>query len=427
VDDLDLCEKKKQNTSSESNSRYGHPRSKPATATSKGIENICNCISSPDRMRSRVSIVFRPDLIELWDRERETNEQQQDTFSKQPAARTGWTLTSEKMTTPVVNDHGSTTTKKKSVFGKIKRSLGLSKSPKSAGVVVPPPRSSNVSYATSSVNFATGKSVEAPTTVRSSSVSSSSIPSKPNLKIKTSSSTAARPPTPVKKSWLTRTKFFRSLLDDAFETVDQDSSGTVDEKELYSGLLLIHLKLGTYAGPAACKPISQQKCHSVFQKMDVDQSGNLDRDEFDNVMCVLFGNVLLRVLFQYACTLMLVPILAQYIYNGFVFLVVTITTYLASLDDDWKFAIQLHAQLDLIVATISTFVEDMIPGFVQTAYITITGYIDQIPDSVWDTIPITLLSTILSLMIIPWSLLQIDDFFQYLAERNAESEKKKRA
>jgi hypothetical protein len=30
----------------------------------------------------------------------------------------------------------------------------------------------------------------------------------------------------------------------AFAVVDADESGKVDEKELYSGLLLIHLKLG---------------------------------------------------------------------------------------------------------------------------------------------------------------------------------------
>ena len=43
------------------------------------------------------------------------------------------------------------------------------------------------------------------------------------------------------------------MADTAFDLVDADKSGSVDEKELYSGLLLIHLKLGCYAGPAACK------------------------------------------------------------------------------------------------------------------------------------------------------------------------------
>jgi hypothetical protein len=58
---------------------------------------------------------------------------------------------------------------------------------------------------------------------------------------------------PPKMPWLARTKFFQRMCDWAFTVVDQDGSGNVDEKELYSGLLLIHLKLGSYAGPAACK------------------------------------------------------------------------------------------------------------------------------------------------------------------------------
>lgn len=63
-----------------------------------------------------------------------------------------------------------------------------------------------------------------------------------------------RPKKKLKTSWLSRTKAFTKMSDSAFDIVDADGSGEVDEKELYSGLLLIHLKLGCYAGPAACRP-----------------------------------------------------------------------------------------------------------------------------------------------------------------------------
>jgi hypothetical protein len=59
--------------------------------------------------------------------------------------------------------------------------------------------------------------------------------------------------TQLKKPWLCRTKFFKNMIDSSFLLVNQDGSNDVDEKELYSGLLLIHLKLGTYAGQSACK------------------------------------------------------------------------------------------------------------------------------------------------------------------------------
>lgn len=104
--------------------------------------------------------------------------------------------------------------------------------------------------------------------------------------------------------WLTRSKRFRKMCDSAFAGVDADGSNSIDEKELYSGLLLIHLKLGTYAGPAACRPLGRERCHAIFVKMDADESGHLDKDEFQKVMSVLFGNVVLRVIAQWSLTLM---------------------------------------------------------------------------------------------------------------------------
>jgi Ca2+-binding EF-hand superfamily protein len=111
-----------------------------------------------------------------------------------------------------------------------------------------------------------------------------------------------KPELPV--SWLSRSKRFRKWCEWAFQVIDTDKSNSVDEKELYSGLLLIHLKLGTYAGPAACRPLGRERCHAVFQKMDLDGSGHLDYDEFQQVMSVLFGNIVLRVLAQWSLTIM---------------------------------------------------------------------------------------------------------------------------
>jgi hypothetical protein len=54
-------------------------------------------------------------------------------------------------------------------------------------------------------------------------------------------------------SWFSQLEWFKRMSHWAFDVVDSDQSGHIDEQELYSGLLLIHLKLGTYAGPAACK------------------------------------------------------------------------------------------------------------------------------------------------------------------------------
>lgn len=220
-----------------------------------------------------------------------------------------------------------------------------------------------------------------------------------------------------KKSWLARTSFFQNILEWAFDEVDADGSGHVDEKELYSGLLLIHLKLGTYAGPAACKPISREKCHDVFTKMDVDQSGSLDREEFDAVMMVLFGNVLLRVLFQYACTLLIVPLIAQTILTGIVRGIKTSYQFVSSLDEHSLIADVVEVELEQVWEDVTTRLRDLMPEQVHKLGTFLWKYIDAVPSSVWNTIPLTLLSTILSLMIIPWSLMKIDDFFQSLADK----------
>jgi hypothetical protein len=53
-------------------------------------------------------------------------------------------------------------------------------------------------------------------------------------------------------SLLCHTPFFKKLVRSAFEIVN-DGSNIVNENEVYVGLLLIHLKLGSYAGPLACE------------------------------------------------------------------------------------------------------------------------------------------------------------------------------
>ena len=54
-------------------------------------------------------------------------------------------------------------------------------------------------------------------------------------------------------SFLAHSRMFRRLSQWAFEQVDTGESGTVNKKEVYAGLLLIHYKLASYAGFVFCK------------------------------------------------------------------------------------------------------------------------------------------------------------------------------
>ena len=51
---------------------------------------------------------------------------------------------------------------------------------------------------------------------------------------------------------MTRSKAFKVLVDKTFESMDIANKGEIDKVELYAGLLMIHLTIAKYAGPAAC-------------------------------------------------------------------------------------------------------------------------------------------------------------------------------
>eukprot|EP00546_Thalassionema_frauenfeldii_P006672 CAMPEP_0178913562 /NCGR_PEP_ID=MMETSP0786-20121207/10912_1 /TAXON_ID=186022 /ORGANISM="Thalassionema frauenfeldii, Strain CCMP 1798" /LENGTH=265 /DNA_ID=CAMNT_0020586319 /DNA_START=69 /DNA_END=863 /DNA_ORIENTATION=- len=185
--------------------------------------------------------------------------------------------------------------------------------------------------------------------------------------------------TPGHTSWLTRSKTFRRMSDWAFDAVDVDGSGCVDEKELYSGLLLIHLKLGVYAGPAACKPVDRARVHDIFQKKDADSSGNLDKEEFQEVMSVLCGNVLTRVIVQWSLTLMIVPLVAQAILDGFVWLFVFTWDQITEID-------QIEDLEDTVASRVDAFTDmlkEKLPDMVVQICSSFKTVLDMIPDSVW--------------------------------------------
>lgn len=252
----------------------------------------------------------------------------------------------------------------------------------------------------------TAKQVQPPLEVRVDTPKSRSS----RKKTTTSSSTT---PTSTSSSWLSRSKYFQQMSNAAFDMVDADQSGSVDEKELYSGLLLIHLKLGCYAGPAACRPVDRDKVHTVFLKMDVDKSGSLDRKEFQQVMMVLCSNVLTRVMAQYALTLLIVPLLAQKLLDGVYWLIEHFYNIVVNLDEYSP----LMDKLEVFIETTRDRLLDATPRVILSAGSTIGGLLEKVPEAVWNTIPLTLLTCILGILVVPYVIFKIDDFFQQMADK----------
>mmetsp|Transcript_14993 Transcript_14993/g.34761 ORF Transcript_14993/g.34761 Transcript_14993/m.34761 type:complete len:247 (+) Transcript_14993:31-771(+) len=110
---------------------------------------------------------------------------------------------------------------------------------------------------------------------------------------------------------LTESKAFRSLVCTVFDSMDDSEDGVIDEAELYSGLLLVHLKLAKFVGPSACFPPDRKACGRLFADADRNNSGGLDRNQFHWIMGVMCAEVFLRMLVHYVFLILVVPVLAS--------------------------------------------------------------------------------------------------------------------
>lgn len=199
-----------------------------------------------------------------------------------------------------------------------------------------------------------------------------------------------------------KTKFFNELCNKAFDHIDADNSGSIDESELYAGLLLIQLKLGSYIGPAACKPMSRDQTKKFFLKFNKNQNGTLDRTEFRKIMKVLFSNILMRVAVQYTLTLTIVPLIAKGVLEFLSF-------------DIEKFWTKWTQPKNTIEFTLDDYIDWTITDYPSSIRTFCTKFSFG-SDRFWNTVPLTLTTIVLGLMLVPWSLSYIDDIIHHAVE-----------
>ena len=253
-------------------------------------------------------------------------------------------------------------------------------------------------------------------------------------------------PTDSKKSGkgsiLTGSSFFKKICDNVFDTIDVDRSGKINESELYQGLLLIHLKLGMYFGPAACNPISLDRTKFIFNKLDTNRDGSLDKQEFQKVLALLMGNVLSRILFQFVCTILIVPFLANTILENIMegygiltgsmlpvfrekyqpLLVVALGVDLMTEYALTAFATTSYAVQRTGISNLVSNITEVPAQFVAEKYDAfVLKPIGEIEQEMWESLPLTLLSTILALIIVPYSIVKTDDLFRYLVKSSAKT------
>ena len=145
----------------------------------------------------------------------------------------------------------------------------------------------------------------------------------------------------------------------------------------------------------------------------------MDRQEFGNVMGVLFGNVLTRVVLQYTLTLMIVPFLANTIVDGAVHLAGLAWHFISTLDEHSSLANQIELCVEMMRDSVCEFYRSVTPAILQTVGDGFVSILAKVPESVWLSLPLTLTSAILGLLIVPRTIMKMDDFFQWWAEHKA--------
>lgn len=214
----------------------------------------------------------------------------------------------------------------------------------------------------------------------------------------------------AKKSWLTSTQYFQRAIDSSFDMIDVDKSGDVSLEELYAGLLLIHLKMAIYVGAPACRPASKEYVSQIFRLLDSDNSGTLTREEFGTVMKILYSQVFTRIVIQWTLTLLIVPVVTQYIIKYTLLLCWIAHEFWKDIDDD------LDPIQRLLWKVWDLFLY-ITPRQLDRSGELICILFAKIPGGVWKTMPYTIITVAQTSVVLPLALNRVENFFRRVAHR----------
>jgi hypothetical protein len=103
-------------------------------------------------------------------------------------------------------------------------------------------------------------------------------------------------------------RWWSSMVQKAFNAVDTDGSGRIGEHELYAAVLQLYTRL-----PVRCTPPSKLTVNVLLCQLDQDGSGDLDFEEFDEVMAALSAQATVRIMLTVVFTA-ISPILSGIVY-----------------------------------------------------------------------------------------------------------------
>mmetsp|Transcript_8015 Transcript_8015/g.14876 ORF Transcript_8015/g.14876 Transcript_8015/m.14876 type:complete len:534 (-) Transcript_8015:337-1938(-) len=215
----------------------------------------------------------------------------------------------------------------------------------------------------------------------------------------------------TKSSWLTQTRYFQKVVDWSFDVIDSDDSGDVSLEELYSGLLLVHLKFAVYVGAPACRPASREYVAEIFHLLDTDDSGTLTKEEFTIVMKILYSQVFTRIVIQWTLTLMIVPLVSQYVIHYSKIIYSISHDFWKNIDDDID-------PLQRLFYKLWSYFLHLTPEWMDDIGRSLWNAADKIPKGIWKSMPMTILTVGQTSVLLPFALSRVEEFFRGLAYGN---------
>jgi hypothetical protein len=111
------------------------------------------------------------------------------------------------------------------------------------------------------------------------------------------------------------------------------------------------------------------------------------------------------------------PILLEGIHKAWI----AIWTFICDLDEHSSIAHEIETSIetarDFSLAKWNEYIPSTVVDHGHKFASKLGQWLDMVPDTIWETLPLTLASTLLCVVLVPWSLLKIDDFFQSVADR----------
>jgi len=146
----------------------------------------------------------------------------------------------------------------------------------------------------------------------------------------------------------------------------------------------------------------------MFKVIDIDGDGTLNKEEFTTVMKILYSQVFTRIVIHWLLTLMIVPVISQYIIRYSILFYTIAHEFWKDIDDELDPIQRLLWKLWALFLRITPTQLDRIVAFAWHA-------LCKVPNSIWKSMPFTMLTVAQTSIALPYALTHVEGFFRRAA------------